>query len=111
MPRSRGNPDLDGILAVRTNAELRLRRNGIRVLGAVEGGLTPGRPWLYLKIQVIKIEQMTYVFFLSTQTLSERCARTRLNLFDDRSDLARVLSQSVGWNTAASYVKEASVVW
>lgn len=102
-----GKPDLDGILEVRTNAELRLRCNGIRVLGAVKGGRTAGRPWLYLNIQVIKIEQIaTYVFSFQLKLFQSVALERDSTLSMTAPTWQESTLGAVGWNTAASYVRE-----
>ena len=53
---------------LRTDTELRLRMAGIRVLSLEEAYVTPGRPWLLVNVNILKLRYIpTYVYNISVE--------------------------------------------
>jgi hypothetical protein len=65
-----------------TDVELKLRQAGILVLSRAERDTTPGLPYLYLNVNILKSQSGLYVYdvglFLKQTVLLERAPKTRI---------------------------------
>jgi hypothetical protein len=52
---------------LRTDVELRLRRNGIKVLTMDEARGTPGAPFFYMQVDIRKISRNLYCYYIDVQ--------------------------------------------
>ena len=96
---------------VRTDVELNLRRNGIKVFALDEDRQTPGAPFYYVNVQIKKIRQNFYCYNIEAHLLQlailQRDGILPIVSWDSTTRVTTYITYSFGVATTIKQIHEA----